>query len=200
MNKPTAGFIEVAEFMLPCWLFSSEKQMKHVQKPLGLAPANKTKTRFPISHCRWEVVCAHNLHKLYSHFRTKLDVLKSVPRFTISSDDVESVSFWIRLIKSTSIQILLLLEQAETPATSVKALPESKTQAIGFQSQLSVTETLMAFTRNSNIIHHLTCKQDPKRPPKRPHKALHCHSDAAAAARCSSRQLTHPPQHFTRLL
>lgn len=136
-------------------------------------------------------------YKLHSHFRTKLDVLKSVPRVTISSDDVGSVPFWIHLIKSTSIQTLLLLEQAETPATSVKALAELKTQAIGFQSQPSVTETLTAFIRNRNITHYLACKQAG---PKRPHKARHGHNDAADDARCSSWHLTHPPQHFTHLL
>lgn len=34
-----------------------------------------------------------------------------------------SVVFWILLIKTTNIQILLLLEQAELPGTSVNILP-----------------------------------------------------------------------------
>jgi len=68
----------------------------------------------------------HTTYELYSHLRTKLGMLKSMTRFRLSSDVVVSTAFWIHLIKSTVIQILLLLEQAEVPVTSVKVLPEWK--------------------------------------------------------------------------
>lgn len=65
----------------------------------------------------------HTNYNLYSHFRMKLGTLKKMPKVQGLIRYTGSVVFWILLIKTTNIKILLLLEQAELPGTSVNILP-----------------------------------------------------------------------------